>query len=53
MKARLPVGVIQKLRQNTGGGAHHKKKGNGSYQRKPKHKLRDSREDSSITSLSV
>ena len=38
-KPRLP-GVVQKLLRH-GGGAHAKKKGNGSYTRKQKHRLRD------------
>ncbi len=40
IKPRLPVGVVQKLSGNSGGGTHHKKKGKGSYVRKDKHASR-------------
>lgn len=38
-KQRLPVGVVQKLHQNSGGGAHSNKKTD--YVRQPKHRKRD------------
>lgn len=37
-KRRLPAGVVAKLRDNTGGGAHKSSK---SYRRTPKHRNRD------------
>lgn len=38
-KQRLPVGVVQKLQQNSGGGAHRNQKTD--YVRRPKHRNRD------------
>ncbi len=43
-KPRLPIGVVQKLAENTGGGAHKKEKGKGSYVRKEKHRGQSLRE---------
>jgi len=43
-KPRLPVGVVQKLSGNTGGGAHKKKKGKGAFIRNEKHRGRNFRE---------
>lgn len=41
-KTRLPVGVVEKLQKNTGGGTHKNK--NGEYRRHNKHRNRDSGE---------
>ncbi len=38
-KARLPVGVVRKLQENTGGGRHRNQKKD--YKRQPKHRNRD------------
>ena len=51
LKPRLPVGVVQKLSDNTGGGTHKKQKGKGSYRRKQKHGSRNSEEETSSSSL--
>ncbi len=41
-KTRLPVGVVEKLQKNTGGGTHRDKKHD--YQRHAKHRNRDAGE---------
>ena len=53
IRHRLPVGVVQKLSENSGGGKHQKKKGRGSYTRKEKHGGKEFREtDVSFPTLS-
>lgn len=42
VKPRLPVGVVEKLRKNSGGGAHRNQKTD--YKRQPKHRNRDAGE---------
>lgn len=43
-KARLPVGVVRKLQENTGGGRHRDQKKD--YERRSKHRKRDVGESS-------
>lgn len=38
-RPRLPVGVVEKLQKNPGGGAHRNQKTD--YRRQPKHRNRD------------